>query len=81
MADPPEPGKTCRAILLPLEPANASNQETWILSNTSNPRRLGAAAPDSFFFTINNYDMALAKTLPITESKAFIFGIEIFNTF
>jgi hypothetical protein len=30
---------------------------------------------------IDNYDMALAKTLPLTESKALLFRIEAFNTF
>ena len=30
---------------------------------------------------INNYDMALAKTIPITESKSLLFRIETFNTF
>jgi hypothetical protein len=30
---------------------------------------------------INNYDMALAKTLPLTESKTLLFRIETFNTF
>ena len=30
---------------------------------------------------IDNYDMALAKTLPITESKTLTFRIETFNTF
>jgi hypothetical protein len=30
---------------------------------------------------INNYDMALAKSLPLTESKTLLFRIEAFNTF
>jgi hypothetical protein len=30
---------------------------------------------------INNYDMALAKTMPITESKTLLFRVETFNTF
>jgi hypothetical protein len=30
---------------------------------------------------MDNYDMALAKTLPVTESKSFLFRIETFNTF
>jgi Carboxypeptidase regulatory-like domain/TonB dependent receptor len=30
---------------------------------------------------MNNYDMALAKTLPLTESKALLFRVETFNTF
>jgi carboxypeptidase family protein/TonB-dependent receptor-like protein len=30
---------------------------------------------------IDNYDMALAKTLPLTESKSLLFRIETFNTF
>ena len=30
---------------------------------------------------IDNYDMALAKTLPLTESKTLAFRIETFNTF
>jgi hypothetical protein len=30
---------------------------------------------------MDNYDMALAKTLPITESKTLLFRIETFNTF
>jgi hypothetical protein len=30
---------------------------------------------------IDNYDMALTKTLPVTESKSLLFRIETFNTF
>jgi hypothetical protein len=30
---------------------------------------------------MDNYDMALAKTLPLTESKALLFRVETFNTF
>jgi len=30
---------------------------------------------------IDNYDMALAKSVPLTESKALLFRIETFNTF
>ena len=30
---------------------------------------------------MDNYDMALAKTLPLTESKSLLFRIETFNTF
>jgi Carboxypeptidase regulatory-like domain len=71
----------------PLNLSNNPRKNNQLYFNTSlfsvNAIGTPGNASRRFFYGpgINNYDMALAKSLPLTESKTLMFRIETFNTF
>jgi Carboxypeptidase regulatory-like domain len=71
----------------PLDLSSNPRKNNQLYFNTSlfSVNALGTPGNASrrFFYGpgINNYDMALAKSLPLTESKTLLFRIEAFNTF
>jgi Carboxypeptidase regulatory-like domain len=78
-----EPDYTPGALQLNHNPRN-DNQQYFNTSLFSlNTLGTSGNASRRFFHGpgINNYDMALAKTVPISESKSLLLRIETFNTF
>ena len=71
----------------PLDRSGNPRKNNQLYFNTSlfSSNALGTPGNASrrFFYGpgIDNYDMAIAKSLPLTESKALLFRIEAFNTF
>jgi Carboxypeptidase regulatory-like domain len=71
--------------LLDLNHNPRNNNQLYFNTSLFSMNALGTPGNASrrFFYGpgIDNYDMALAKTLPLTESKSLLFRVETFNTF